>query len=75
MLFNKYVNEVKKELLRLNTGVGILMVINQDFTGEVEEYKNSKWANVKNDYIKRNYDMGIKPELTAQHLRDAWFNV
>jgi len=71
---NKYVNAVKNELDKLKSGFTIIKVINQDFTGKAEKYKNSKWADIKNTYIKKNLEKGIKPELTAQHLRDSWFH-
>jgi hypothetical protein len=74
-IFDKYVNAVKNELDRLESGFTIIKVINQDFTGNAEKYEQSKWNDIKNTYIKKNFEKGIKPELTAQYLRDSWYGV
>jgi hypothetical protein len=72
--FESYIGMVKDELNRLDSGEIILMVIDGNFTGPAEKYKNSSWAKISK-YIYQNYTKKIPAEKTANYLRDSWFGV
>jgi hypothetical protein len=73
--YDEYINQIKNELYKLDSGDMIIQVIDQDFTGDAKKYENSKWNNIKNNYFKKNFEKGISPELTAQYLKDSWYGV
>lgn len=72
-LIAEYTIAIENELNRLDSGETLLKVINNDFTGEAEKYANSTWRNI-NNYIKQNFEKDIDAKLTAQNIRDKWYN-